>query len=46
MRVEQVGQRHPLPKVAHREHRRIGEDRPPDHQVEVRRDPPDLILGQ
>lgn len=46
MSVEQIRQRHPLPQVTHGEHGWIGKDRPPQHQVEVRRDPLDLCFAQ
>lgn len=46
MSIEKIGQRHPLPQIPHGEHGRVGKDRPPKHQIEVRRDPLDLCLAQ
>ncbi len=46
MSIEQIGQCHPFAKIAHREELRLGKDRTPKHQVEVRRNASNLVFRQ
>ena len=43
MGIETVGERHPRIDVGHRVEGRIGQNRPPDEEVEIGRNASDLI---
>jgi hypothetical protein len=46
MRIEDIRQGHPMAKVGLIIQGRVGEDRPPEEEIEVRRDLLDFGLGQ